>query len=535
MHDDNPRQPAPNEADAPSRELPDLTGRDRMVRNVLVSWATHFVYVIAGFIMPRFIDQQIGQERLGVWDFGWSVVAYFGLVQGGVLSSVNRYVAKFRASGDIPGINRAVSSVTCVFCLMAAVVGSLTAVAMLVLPSLLTTGLGPHVAEARWVIALLGLSLSIQLATAGFAGVITGCHRWDLQNIIRASCYALTVVAMIVVLFTGGGLVGLALAILCGEALARVVRIFVAHRVCPGLKLRAADVSREMMRKMLAFSGKTLIPNIGGLLIAQTISILIVGYMGAAALALYTRPRSLIRQVTALVEKFAYVLTPTASSLQAMGQHQDLKNLYVSATRFGTYIALPLVILLVVCGDLILEIWMGPDYREGLVLTILAVGHLTWIVQLPVRNLLAGLNAHGRPGMANFIAAIISAAAAILVLGYFDGGLVGAALCVTVPLTVANGVYVPLYACRRIGISLWSYIRDSTRGPILCGIPFALCLMAGRFLYPDRALGALLCGGCTGTVVMATLYWRWVVPGQVKRSVSQWLRLGRPKPSANST
>ena len=82
-----------------------------MARNVLSSWGGHVVFVLAGFVMPRLIDVRIGQVSLGLWDFSWSMVSYFGLAQVGVGSSVNRYVAKYRAANDVESLNRTVSSV----------------------------------------------------------------------------------------------------------------------------------------------------------------------------------------------------------------------------------------------------------------------------------------------------------------------------------------------------------------------------------------------------------------------------------------
>ena len=63
---------------------PDLTGRDRMAWNVFAGWAGYFVMAIAGFLAPRVMDRSLGQESLGVWDFGWSLVTYFNLTQLGV-------------------------------------------------------------------------------------------------------------------------------------------------------------------------------------------------------------------------------------------------------------------------------------------------------------------------------------------------------------------------------------------------------------------------------------------------------------------
>src|SRR6185312_6131153 len=75
----------------------DSSGRDRLAWNAMASWAGHFVFIVAGFVMPRQIDRHLGQVGLGIWDFGWTAVNYFILAQIGVGVSVNRYVARYRA------------------------------------------------------------------------------------------------------------------------------------------------------------------------------------------------------------------------------------------------------------------------------------------------------------------------------------------------------------------------------------------------------------------------------------------------------
>lgn len=108
-------QPDKRTKDCQSDNVPqsDVTGRDRITRNVLASWGGYGVFIVAGFIMPRLIDTRIGQEALGVWDFAWSLVAYFSLVQAGVVSSVNRFVAKYQAVGDLDGVNRCQFGIVC--------------------------------------------------------------------------------------------------------------------------------------------------------------------------------------------------------------------------------------------------------------------------------------------------------------------------------------------------------------------------------------------------------------------------------------
>lgn len=502
----------------------DFSGQDRMAFNVLASWAAHFVFVIAGFIMPRLIDHHLGEAALGVWDFGWSMIAYMGMAQLGIGASVNPYVARYRASGQIDKANEAVSSVFCVLLIAALIVLLLTAVIGHYVPTLLNARLGAYVHQARWIIYLLGASLALQIALTTFDGVITGCHRWDIHNGVQAGFYALSVAGMIVVLRLGGDLVTLAAVMLAGNALGMLVRVVLAYRVLPGLRVRPTCARWATARTMIGFGGKTFLDTVSRLLLYQTNSIIIVTYMGPAALAFYSRPAALVSHAQAFVSKFAFVLTPTASSLYAVGRQDELRRFLVQTTRIGAYLSLPMVLLLAILGDPILRLWMGPQYAYGLVLAIMAIGHLVPMAQQPLWNILAGLNWHGRAALANLLAAAVAAAAAILVVGWLHGGLPAAALAVVLPLTVVNGLYMPWYACHSLGISTREYLLRSWRGPLLAGIPYSLCLFVSRELFLHRPGLALLTALLSGGTVMAIIYWFVVIPRGLRARILRRFR-----------
>ncbi len=511
----------------PSAPEPDLTGRSRLTWNVLWSWAGHFVFIIAGFIVPRMIDRRLGQEALGVWDFSWSIVAYFILVQGGVVSSINRYVAKYRAIGDVDGVNRSVSTVTAILAVMTLFVFALTASSALLLPNLFGDRLGAYQSDAQWAVFWLGLSLGFQLLLSGYGGVVTGCHRWDLHNAIHAGSHVVTVSGMIIIMVFGGGLPALALMNLVGDLSGRIVRGIVAHRVCPGLKVRPSLVSWAQAREMLRFGGKSFVPHLGNLLLNQTTSVMVLAYLGPAAMAVFARPRALIRHVNTLVSKFAFVLTPTVSSLQATSQRTEVRELLVSSVRWAGYLTMPMVLGLAMLGHPLLRVWMGETYADqgAIVLVVFAFGYLAVIIQTTTRSVLQGLDLHGRPGLADLVASVLALGFTVVALGPLEGGLVGVALAVSVPLTIANGIYVPYFACRQLGVPIRRYITDTMVGPTLCGIPFAMTLAAASALFGSDPLAHLLAGGLGGGVVLAVLYWLFVLPTSFKRRVIERLGL----------
>jgi len=496
-----------------------------MSRNVLTSWGAQLVFIAAGFIMPRLIDRRLSQTALGVWGFGWSTIPYFSLVTAGLVSSVNRYVAKHRVAGDIDGVNESVSSVTVVLLIMAGLVAILSAVAAWVVPMLLSAKLGGMVTEARWILLLLGLSMAIRIALSAYGGVLTGCHRWGLHNAIHTGSFLITAASMVTVILLGGGLVGLAWANLLPEAAGWLLRWFLAYRVCPGLAVRPGLARFSTARRMLGFGGKSFVPHVAEMLADRTVGTLVLCFLGADLLALYDRPVSLIRHVRALVTKFSNVLTPTASSLHATGDTRALQELLIKATRTGAYVAMPMILILILLGKPLLEVWMRAEYASvAIVLAILAVGRLFFVVQLPLISILKGMNAHGRPGVANLVASLASVAMALVALGPLKLGLAGAAAAVAAPMIAVNAIYMPILACRRLRLPIWRYARQCYADPVIAAAALAVPLGASRIGFRENALLALAVGAASGAVVLLPIYWRIALPPSLRERIKRMLR-----------
>lgn len=512
----------PQEASSPLPEpaKEDLTGRERLVSNVLFNWAGLFVFIVAGFILPRMIDRRLGQEVLGVWDFAWSLVSYFFMIEAGIGGAVSRYVARYHAAGDTLALNRTISSGTCILGAAGAIVLGLTVTFSRFLPGLFGARLGEHVEEAQWVVFFLGAGLAIQIAVSAFGGVLSGCHRWGLLNMNLSAWHAATICAMIVALLLGRGLTALAAITFGGLVLTYITQVLLAYHACRGLQFCPSLVGWKTIRDLYVFGGKSLIPILSRMLLNQTTSILIVAYLGPAALALYSRPRSLMLHVDKLVEGMARTLTPTTSSLQPSDRREEIQHLLIASARYSLYIVLPIVLVLAFFGGAIIQVWMGPRYANGLIPLVLAVGFMVPISQRGAMRILVGLNAHGRTGMAEFLASVCSAVLTVLTLKFLDLGLVGVAVAVTLPLTLMNLTYLPLLVCRRVNLRVRQYFASAVAGPVVHILPFAVCLAVARLGFRGRPLTGLAWGGMAGGVLLGVLYYRYVLPERIRTRLS---------------
>jgi O-antigen/teichoic acid export membrane protein len=495
----------------------DIHGRGRLARNIFTNWGAQAVQMVAGFVLPRMIDQRLGQATLGVWDLAWSLVVYFGLVQVGVTSSINRYVAYHRAKDDFDGINRVLSSIAMVMRAMGATAFGLAVLFTYLVGPLFHQRLGTHLTEARWLVLLLGLGLSVQISATVYSSILTGLHRWDWHNGIQAATNMLTLVVMVGALLMGQGVIGVAVANVAGEALGRSARIVVAYRLCPWLEIKRRHFRWETAKEMLGFGGKSFMTYISQLLLNSSVSLLIAGHLGPAALALYQRPVSLIRNFQVFVNKYAMVFSPTISSFQGAGRQSEVRSLALKATRYGIYLSLPVLLLLVVFGGEVMRLWMGGRYADPLLVAVVVLGLSSQIAYIPLNGALVGLNLHGTYGVANLLAAATALLGSYIALGVLHTGVRGVAVAVSIPLTIVSGIYLPVYACRRLQIRAHTFWREVWRGPILCALPYLACLVAGRLLFRESALHAVAAGVGAGGLLLAIAYWRTVLPERWKR------------------
>jgi len=488
------------------------------VKNVVFSWAGQGVFIVAGFIMPRLIDQNLGRDMLGVWDFCWALANYFYFIQGGVTSAVNRYVGRYWSTQDIAGISRVVSCATASLSVAGLAIALVSGLACFLVPSIFAERLAGHADEARWVVLLLGLSLAVQTAFGAFNGVITGCHRWDLKNLIHAGWYAVAAVAMAAVLLLGGSLSMLALIVFLSECLGQATRALFSFRICQGLRLGPRLVDRATIRELHSFGARALLPQITNMVKGTTTSMLIVIYLGPGALALVMRPQSLVRHVNTMVRRMTLTLVPTVSSLEAAGKAREIRGLLIRAVRYTLYLELPVMLGLAVFGAPIVELWMGPEYaRWGLIAAIMLLSIIPGVA-MPMTQVLGGLNAHGRAGLGQLVGALVSIIVVFITLRS-GGGVVGAVMGVLVPVNMVALIYLPYLAARRIGMRTSTFVWKAILTPIVQLLPLGFAFLAIRLAMFDNPIGAMIASAAVLGPVTGYLYWRYVLPVRLKEGL----------------
>lgn len=489
----------------------DLSGKKSFARNVGASYLGQFVFIIFGFILPRVIDQKIGQTALGIWDFGWSLVSYLSLSMIGIGSSVNRYVARLRSEGSLDELNRIISTVNTIQLAIAGFVLIMSVVLAYVVPIVYAEKFENSSEPVSLVIGLLGASLAVQMAYDAWRGVISGCHRWDYYHAVNSIGYTITALAMILSLLLGGGLGELATIYFVSTLGTELVRKRVAMRACPELKISLAQANRPDAARIVRFGVHSIMLGLPNIIVVQTVSILSVGQMGVAALALLMRPIAIVRQVGQLVNKYTYVLAPMAGSIQGAGELGEIRRFTIEKSKAGYRVALPPLAFLFVLGDKVIEIWMGQNYAEWRVVAVLSAAYMLIVPQRALIQIVIGLGKHHRIAQRALFMSLLLLGISTFVASFFEWTVFSAALMISVSLGGSVGLFTPLACLRELDIGVLSYVRYL----IVEVLGLITTLLAGlvlvRYFLGDSAIVSIMAGLVYVGTVTLVFYGRMIL------------------------
>lgn len=496
----------------------DLTGQNRFAWNLMISWISQLVLIFSGFIMPRLVDEKVGQAALGIWDFGWSFVSYLTLVGLGMGACFNRYIAMHRAADEITALNKVANSVIFVQLIIAFMVAMSTIIFYFSLPIFFADSLQEQMPTAQWVILFLGFSLCMQMLAGSARGLLTGYHRWDIHNALHAGASLFSLTLMVSALYlTDLGVAGMAIGYFISTITFEILRFVFVKKICKDFifNLRLANLST--CKEMLKFGIKSMLSNVPPIILLQTISLILVSSIGPAALAVFTRPMALTKHIKIFMAKFTLMLTPTTGAMQGGDDPKEIQSLFINMTKLSFAFCLPALGFLFIYGDQILVLWMGKDYASKELMMILSAGTLLSMGQDSSIRILMGMNRHGRISITALLSLMVAFVIGLLFTGVSNLALTTAALLFVVPMSLVYGLLVPVYTCRELRISYVSYLFQSLILPVIYLLPFFSLLSYSRYCFELNNHAHALFYFIVAVIVTLGVYFTYLVPSRLKR------------------
>jgi O-antigen/teichoic acid export membrane protein len=200
-----------------------------------------------------------------------------------------------------------------------------------------------------------------------------------------------------------------------------------------------------------------------------------------------------------------------SSQSDAAGDMYRLRKIFVAGNRVCAFTTLPITAVFVILGKSIIEVWVGQRYvAQGYpVLMILTVPYTFLLLQSASTRVLFGMGKHGKFAIVTLIEGVANLVLSIWLVRPY--GIIGDALGTAIPLAGTYLLFMPLHLCSRLGVRLWTFVRQAYSLPVALCVPLVLVLLLMRrwfvaHTYPQLAL-QLAVGAIVYGLGLAWAYW----------------------------
>ncbi len=445
--------------------------------NAVSNLATNGLDMVIQIVLIRFILGQLSEEVFGIWVIVGGVFAYSALMQLGINSAVNYFIPWALNRNDKAAFNRTVNTAIVFYGMVSTIVGGLTVVLTAKFPQWF------HIREdlaisSQILVAMTGLYFCISIPLSVLQGVLSGMQKYVQMNAVRAAWRLGRAALILIMLFFDLGLIGLGLAHVVARLGESITITLLAMRKAPHMRIAPSLASETEFKKMISYSLQTLLWSLS-YTIRDRLGIIVIGLtMAPTAVAIYAIPIMIMQAFYSLIQAFASVTKPAASSFLAQQKHLETQKLVLRGNRLVASLVFPVFIFLLIFGKPLIVIWINQFGFESAwpLLIVLISGELFTMAQLVSAYVLIGM---GRQGPVAYSSLGVAASSALLMFvsaKFTNLGLWGIALASGIPALIYGSVFIPLFTCRTIQCKFSTYINNTLARPLGASAPFAIVL-----------------------------------------------------------
>lgn len=484
-----------------------------MLRNIGSNWALALVQLVVLVQLTPVQVRALGAPAQGAWLTVASLTSVLGLLILGVPMASVRFIAEHVAKKETERANEAIA--TCLGVCLA--LGGLALIAgaglsiffeHTYLRGAAWQSLGPNVIrEARiayWlVVAQVALGFAGQLPF----GILESHHHFVGRNGVKMAGLLLRLALVVGVLRFYPSLIVLGVVQLGVMLTEFAVGLAVVKRSSPEIRFGLRGFDRARLKPILGFSVFAMLLNMGSQLAFQTDQLVINAFGTPEEGTLFDVGNKFFPPLTQIVLGIGMVMMPMATKLQASGDAEELREVFLKWSKVAFSIGLLVIGYLFVLAPEFIKWWMGPSFAQpsARVTRILAGA---FVLFLPIRGvaspMLMGLGRPAIPALAMLGMGVVNLVASLALVRPL--GLAGVAIGTAIPCALYS-IVIALVACRVVDLPVSEYLRYVVLRPSLGALPAFGILVAlartARWFPRSTPLPHLIASGVLMVVVFA--------------------------------
>ena len=506
----------------------------RIAFGAAASWFSRGVTILLGLVLMPVLFRHLPKEELGVWLLlgqSWAALGIFDLGFGVTLT--RRIAFAKGKSGSDPGApltDETLSEIADLVETGKRVYRALAGFAFIFSIGagffyLRTLHLGNVPFSQVWLAwGVICLSQAFGVWANIWNCVLMGVGYVGWDAVLGSLANALTLLAQIIIVLLGGGLVALAVAAAVGALTQRFLMLGFARRRRPEIFAIRGRWNFSLIKNMTPLSLRAWATALGATLVLYTDQILIASMRGTAAVPAYRAAFVLIHNLTVVAVALGLASSVFISHLWQAGEIKQVHRIVERNVRLGWLTMLTGGACLLVIGRQLFELWLGPGNFIGFAV----IGAFLVTETLETQSYIIATASRATEDEAFAFSAVAGGILKLTFSWVFakQFGLLGIAMGTVVALLLTNHWYMVYRGLRRLQISLREYVRTILL-PCALVFPLMLGLLWGvRSLCRETAASVQLASvAFTALLLFAGAVWLLVLEsGQRARVGRMWKR-----------
>jgi len=501
-----------------------MSSRRLAIRSVAFNWLGRAASLLIAFILTPIIIKGLGREAYGIWAIVMSVASYYALADFGMRGAAVKYIAQYSAGKDRESLNQVLAVSLRVYAILAAGTIAVSAAVAWLFPYVFDIQ-QQSTRSVQWTVFLCGAAVSARLLGQVFRAALNALIRFDARNILAITAQCLEAGLMIAAVWSGYGLVGMAVAVLFVAVLDQLAGAVVALRLLKPISLSRDNFDRDILGKLLRFGSLNVLVNVSGRASRFSGPIIIGALLEPAVVPFFAVADSLTHKALSLTKSVTSVVMPLSGRLHAQDRREDLAAVLVQTARILLAIALGLAVVFVFMGRSLIELWIGPGFSNDTypILCVMTAALVVTMVSGGIPSMLTGT------GHIRFVAAVQLIRAGITVVlsivFVLLWGPIGAAWSALLPRVASHIFILPSYAARQYGLSWPVFMRRVGVSAVLATAPGLIVAAAlANYAPPGRLLEWLIQACVVGTVTAVSTF-LFCMDAGLQKEVLRLLRL----------
>lgn len=453
--------------------------------NTITNYIVYFSNIVVALALSPFVVGTLGDAYYGIWTIIVAFTGYYGYLDFGIRQGVSQYISRHLSSREYEKFNVTVNAALLMLLAIGGVVLAVAGICAVFSGKLLQNpGAAASVPAA---LLILGVGIAVRFPFLVFQTIVNGMHRYDVSGLISFAVKMLYAVSVYAVLSKGMGILGLALVTTGTQLLEGFLMLLAALRLVPQIKVRLGKPDPAAVKEVMGYGIYNFISGISRQTILVVGPMVLARSLGPEMVTFYSIGANLIPYYGSLVAIVSIPLLQVIISKDVHEEKEDLKVLYLKGTRYVNLLVTYVAFVLVILGEPFLGRWMGHKYVENgacsssLVMSILALSLMIDLSQTIGRQVLFGVRKHRFLALVSAFGALLTTCLTFPLVYLYSA--VGAAIAVLVQSLLVNGVLMPFYMSRLLGVGMREFLKTSVLSNALFFIAMtsaALVLLEGR-------------------------------------------------------